>query len=89
MGLDIKNLVVVICHYQEDLSWTKDLEHPYVVYNKNYKEAHKYAMNLPNVGFDSIAYFKYIIDMYEFLPNYVCFSQDDPFFHCHYFIGCL
>lgn len=75
-------LIVVICHFIEDLAWVKDLKHPYVIYNKNPKHNHKFEHNLPNVGFDTVAYLTYIIDNYDNLPDYVCFSQDNPFYHC-------
>lgn len=79
-------LVVVICHHSQDLEWTNKLEHPYVVYNKNQRNNGKFDFDLPNYGFDTIAYVKYIIDNYENLPDFVCFSQDDPFFHCTKFL---
>lgn len=77
-----KTLVVVVNHYQHDTSWVNRLRHPAVVYNKNPQDTDKYSLNLPNVGFDTIVYFRYIIDNYENLPDYMCFLQDDPFFHC-------
>jgi hypothetical protein len=79
-------LVIVVCHFKEDLTWLKDIKHDVIVYNKNPKEADLYEINLPNVGFDTIAYLTYIINNYDNLPDYVCFSQDDPFYHCPSFI---
>ena len=75
-------LVAVVNHYQHDTSWVDRLLYNTCVYNKNPNEHHLYNLNLPNVGFDSIVYFTYIIDNYEHLPEYVAFLQDDPFFHC-------
>ena len=80
------NLVVVICHYKENLDWVKKLNHNYVIYNKNPNENHLYKNNLPNIGFDTIVYLSYILDNYENLPEYVCFSQDNPFDHCPNFL---
>lgn len=82
----IMNLKVVICHFKENLDWVSKLEHPYIIYNKNPINSHKFENNLPNVGFDTIVYLTYIIDNYHNLPDYVCFSQDDPFYHCPSFI---
>jgi hypothetical protein len=79
-------MVVVICHFQESLEWISKLSHPFVIYNKNPKNSHKYNNNLPNFGYDAIAYLRYIIDNYENLPDYVCFSQDNPFVHCPPFL---
>lgn len=80
------NLVVVICHFKEDLSWIKDLKHQYIIYNKNPQNNGKYNFDLPNIGFDAIVYLKFIIDNYDNLPDYVCFSQDNPFYHCPRFL---
>jgi len=77
-----KSLVVVVNHYQYDTSWVSRLNHPAVVYNKNPNDTHLYELNLPNLGFDTIVYLRYIIDNYDILPDYMCFLQDDPFFHC-------
>lgn len=82
-------LKVVICHFEKDLSWVEKLKHPYVIYNKNPIDNGRYDVDLPNVGFDTIVYLSYIIDNYNSLPDYVCFSQDDPFFHYPDFIKTL
>lgn len=79
-------MVVVICHFKEDLEWVKKLKHSYVIYNKNPDHNHSFEKNLPNVGFDTVVYLTYIIDNYYNLPDYVCFSQDDPFYHCPCFL---
>lgn len=81
-----KSLIVVVCHFKENIEWLSQLKHPYVVYNKNPKNADKFEHNLPNFGFDSIAYLRYIIDNYNNLPDYVCVCQDNPFPHCPPFI---
>lgn len=81
------NLVVVICHFKEDLSWLEKLKHGYVIYNKNPNNNGKHHFDLPNYGFDTIAYLTYIIDHYNNLPDFICFSQDDPFFHCPGFLN--
>jgi hypothetical protein len=75
-------LINVVCHFQEDISWVKKLNHPYIIYNKNEKNNHLFIHNLPNVGYDAIVYLKYIIDNYDNLPDYVCFLEDNPFDHC-------
>ena len=86
MGICNGMLEVVICHFKETLDWVKDLKHSYVIYNKNPKNNNKFKYNLPNVGFDTIVYLTYIIDNYNNLPDYVCFSQDNPFYHCSSFL---
>ena len=80
------DLTVVIGHYQEDLNWLKQLKHKHVIYNKNPEKEGKYHFDLPNYGWDTIVYLTYIIDNYNNLPDFVCFSQDDPFGHSKDFI---
>jgi hypothetical protein len=82
----IMDLVVIICHYKEKLDWVNELKHKYIVYNKNENNRKKYDFDLPNVGFDTIVYLTYIIDFYDNLPDFVCFSQDNPFYHCPNFL---
>jgi len=77
-----ERIAVVVNHYQHDTSWINRLHYNVSVYNKNPNEFDLYELNIPNVGFDSIVYFTYIIDNYDNLPEYVAFLQDDPFFHC-------
>lgn len=79
-------LIVVICHFKENLDWVKNLKYPYLVCNKNPKQNDKFEFNMPNEGYDVAAYLTYIINNYDTLPNFVCFSQDNPFAHCSNFL---
>jgi hypothetical protein len=80
------NLTVVICHYKENLDWVERLVHNHVVYNKNQEKRDYFKYNLDNYGFDTIAYITYVVDNYDSLPDYICFSQDNPFYHCGNFL---
>lgn len=77
-----EKLVLIVNHFQHDVKWTKNVKHKVVIYNKNEKFNHLFRYNLPNVGFDTIAYLRFIVDNYDGLPEYIAFSQDDPFYHC-------
>jgi hypothetical protein len=83
------DVITVINHYQEDLSWVKDLIHDHVIYCKNENCYGKYDYDLPNYGFDTIAYITYIVNNYDSLPDYCCFAQDNPFDHCGRFLSIL
>ena len=63
------DLVVIICHYKENLDWINNLKYKYIIYNKNENNKNKYDFDLPNVGFDTIVYLTYIIDFYDELPE--------------------
>jgi hypothetical protein len=43
----IMDLVVIICHYKENLDWINGLKHKYIVYNKNENDIKKYDFDLP------------------------------------------
>jgi hypothetical protein len=73
---------IVINHYEKNLEWVKDLKYPYIIYNKNENEKDLFDFNLPNLGFDTIVYLRFIVDNYTNLPDYVAFLQDDPKYHC-------
>tara|TARA_Y100000389_G_scaffold200308_1_gene240438 strand:+ start:22038 stop:22781 length:744 start_codon:yes stop_codon:yes gene_type:complete len=69
-NLDVQ-MHVVVSKYNEDTSWTKQLKYPVFIYTKENRSS-KY--NIPvNKGNEASAYFKYIIDHYDQLPNYVAF----------------
>ena len=76
------DLEVVVARYSEDLSWTNELKHKVVIYNKKEDEHHLYERNLPDVGRSQHTYITYIIENYDNLPSYVAFLQGHPFDHC-------
>jgi hypothetical protein len=64
-------VVVVVARYKEDTEWTKRVKYPCVVYEKENPEN---PYNIPvNKGHEASVYFKYIIDHYYKLPDYVIF----------------
>ena len=80
------DLKVIIGHYQHDLSWVEKLKHPYIIYNKNRENDGKYDYDIPNVKWDAGVYFTYLVDHYDSLPDFVCFSQDRTDDHCSCFL---
>ena len=75
--------VAVICRYNEDLSWTKKLIIPKVIYNKGESlNEEYYAIDIENVGRESEAYLRFIVDNYDKLPHRIVFLQGDP--NCHF-----
>jgi hypothetical protein len=65
------NVHVVVARYKEDTSWTKRVKYPCLVYDKENPEN---PYNVPvNKGHEASVYFKYIIDHYDKLPDYVVF----------------
>jgi hypothetical protein len=66
-----RRVQVVISRYSENVDWKNRLMYDSVVYEKN-KPGYKY--NIPvNKGNEASVYFKYIVDHYHSLPEYVIF----------------
>jgi len=64
-------MCVVVSRYKENVNWTKKLNHDCKIYEKE-NPSSKY--NIPvNKGNEASVYFKYIIDHYTILPDYVAF----------------
>lgn len=76
-------IIVVIAKYKESTSWVKDINIPFIIFNKNRDDDHFFEHNLPNKGFETDTFLHYIINNYESLPDYVVFLQGNPFDHCH------
>ena len=76
------NIVAVIARYNEDVSWVRDLNCDYIIYNKNQDDLNLFENNLPNIGREGHTFFTYIIENYHSLPDYVCFLHGVPFDHC-------
>lgn len=66
-------MVLVVCRYKEDLSWIKNRDIEYVIYDKSVGE---------NVGRESEAFCRYVVENYNNIPDAVVFLQGDPFYHC-------
>lgn len=75
-------LMVVVAKYRESINWTKEINKPVIVFNKNPEEASLFEFNLPNRGRETDTFLNYIIDHYENLPEFVVFLQGNPFDHC-------
>ncbi len=76
------NTISVICRYNEDLSWTSKLLHPFVVYNKGKEDLDVDSIKSENIGREGETFIRYIIDNYNELPERICFLQGNPFDHC-------
>lgn len=72
---------IVVAHFNESLDWLDDVKGWDVsIYSKG--ESHpQEAYILPNVGRESNTYFTYIVDNYAELPEWVFFTQGNPFDH--------
>lgn len=70
----MKDKIVVISHFNENLDWVKDLKYKHVVYSRNchidfdqhFVQQHK----IPNRGREALAYCQYFYDFYDNLPQW-------------------
>jgi hypothetical protein len=65
--------MVVVAKYKEDVSWVKQLNYEYKIYDK--------SLDIPNVGREAETYLRFIIENYDGLPDYTVFLQGNPFDH--------
>jgi hypothetical protein len=83
--MSINTSHIVVAHYSENLDWLLNYNpNNIVIYSKGKEIDSKYANTIiktENIGRESHTYLKYIIDNYDSLPEYVFFTQGNPFEH--------
>jgi hypothetical protein len=76
-------MTIVVAKYKENTSWINFLnyKHNVIVINKT-NELDPYTnIVLENIGRESHSYLWYIINYYDYLDEYTCFMQGNPFDH--------
>jgi hypothetical protein len=72
---------VVVTRYNEDTSWTRDIDKSNLfIYDKS-PEPLTDAIAVPNVGRENETMLRHIIEHYDKLPEYIIFLQGDPWVH--------
>ena len=81
------SLVIVTSHWKEDLSWLKKSRFPVVLIDKEGADPTCFEAQhiIPNKGLDAAAYFTYIIENYDNLPDHVAFihGHETSWHHRH------
>jgi len=72
----------IISRYMEDVSWIKDYDFDYIIYNKGPELVGYNTINIENIGNNQRDIFHYIYSNYDILPNVMTFIQGNPFDHC-------
>lgn len=67
------SVIVVVAHYNEDLSWVQRIKYKHIIYSKTIKSDPSVIFQPLNKGNEASAYFQYILDNYNTLPEYVFF----------------
>lgn len=80
----MKNLLIV-ARYNEDISWTDNLDTDILIYNKGESLPEKYnSIEIENIGRDSETFLRSISENYSLIKenyDHVSFYQGDPFDH--------
>ena len=69
----------VVIRYNEDIEWTKYLQHPVIIYNKGEKIFTEHeVVELKNIGMYVASQLYYCIHNYDNLADYTFFVQGNP-----------
>lgn len=82
------NMQLVISHYEKDVSWAKNVNCDVIIYTKS-NSNNNHWISLENIGREPHTFFYHIIQNYDYLPDWIFFSQDDPFDHVSNFLNII
>ena len=83
-------MLIIIARYNEDIEWSKKYSSNVLIINKGDKiEGIEKQIFYPNVGREGHSYYKYIVDNYDNLDDYIIFLQGNPFDHTPNIINIL
>lgn len=91
----MNKLTVVLARYKEDVSWLDKLNHDFCIVNKGPDDINeKYKDKILKIpykerGREAQGYVSYIIENYDNLPDYLVFTQANPFDHCPPFLDII
>ena len=75
-------MLIVIARYNEDIKWSKKYSSNVLIINKGDKiDGIENQIFYSNVGREGHSYYKYIVDNYDNLDDYIIFLQGNPFDH--------
>ena len=77
----MKNFLCISNH-NNDVSWVKDYDNPYVIYDRSDVDVNLEGLNViksPNVGYNIYDMMTFIIDNYNDLPDYTTFVKGNMF----------
>jgi hypothetical protein len=73
---------IVVARYNEDVSWTSQIKHPVIIYNKgNPLIDISNVIPLINKGREGETFLRHIVENYHTLDDVTIFLQGDPFDH--------
>ena len=72
---------IVVSKYKENVQWVNEFDNSKVIVYDKSDNPIKGSISIPNIGRETETFFRYIVDNYENLPDYVVFLQGNPFDH--------
>jgi hypothetical protein len=77
---------LVIARYNEDIEWTKKINHKITIYDKSNNPVEN-SIKLKNVGREGETFLYHIIKNYDNLDDVTVFLQGNPFEHLQILVG--
>jgi hypothetical protein len=77
---------IVVAKYNENVEWTKKLNHKLTIYNKG-NEPIEGSIKLKNVGREGETFLYHIVNNYDNLDDVTVFLQGNPFEHLQTLVG--
>ena len=77
---------VVVAKYKEDVSWTQNIKHKVIIYDKS-DELIPGSIQLYNVGREAETFLYHIVNNYHNLDDVTVFLQGNPFDHVQLLVG--
>lgn len=71
------NKILVVSKFEEDISWTKNINCDYIIIDKSDNPIGG-SISRPNIGREAESILYYIIEYYDNLPKITIFLQGDP-----------
>ncbi len=74
-------MLIIVARFNEDINWTKEFSNVLIVNKGNKIDDIDNQIFYPNVGREGHTIYKYIVDNYDNLDDYLIFLQGYPFDH--------
>lgn len=74
---------MIISRFGEDISWIREYNIDYIIYNKGGELIGYNTIDIENIGNNQRDIFKFIYENYNDLPDVMIFVQGNPFDHCN------
>ena len=78
---------IVVARYNENIDWTKKINHKVTIYNKGKSDIENNHIKLKNIGREGETFLYHIVNNYKNLDDITVFLQGNPFEHLQILVG--